>query len=73
VILAKHSSSGSARTYLDPYFDARAEPVDYRDEAVDGEPSEVCIADARKVGCGSSRAVVGSAYAQSLPIKRLYE
>jgi hypothetical protein len=52
-------------------LDPRAEPINDGHKAIDGEPFEVCIADAREVGGGNSRAAVRRAHAQSLPVERL--
>ena len=56
---------------LEFHFDPRTEPVDDRHETVHGEPSEVRVANARKIGCGDLGAAVGGTYAQAFPVERV--
>jgi hypothetical protein len=43
------------------------------EKAIDSEPCEVRISDAREVGRRNARAKVRSPHSQALPIKRLYD
>src|SRR5208282_5185618 len=58
-------------THAHLYLDARAEPVDDRHEAINGEPSEVRVADAREVGRRNACAPVRPPHGQVFPIERL--
>ena len=55
----------------DFHLHARPEPVEDRHQAIDGEPPEVRIADAREVGGRNPCAAVCGAHAQAFPIQRL--
>jgi hypothetical protein len=57
--------------HSDSHFHTRPEPVDDRHEAIDCEPPEVGIANAREVGRRNSGAAVCCADAQTVPVKRL--
>src|ERR1039457_2815105 len=57
--------------YYDFHLDPRAEPVDDRHEAVNGEPPEVCVADAREVGPRDAGAGMRGAHGQAFPVDRL--
>jgi hypothetical protein len=60
---------GSVQPYLD--FNAGAEAVDDRHEAIHGEAAEVGVADAREVGGGNAGAGVRGANRQVFPVERL--
>ena len=51
-------------------LEPRAQPVDDRHEAIDGEPRKIRIANAREVRGGNSGAIVGRAKGQMFPVKR---
>jgi len=58
-------------SHFDLHFHSRPEPVDDRHEAIDGEPPEVRVADAREVGRRNPGAALCAADAQALPVERL--
>ena len=54
--------------YPDLHLDARAEPVEDRHEAIQGEPREICVADAREVGRRNAGSAVRRAHGQAFPV-----
>ena len=62
---------GISASHLDLDFHARAEPVEDRHKAIDGEPPEVRVTNAREIGRRNARATVCRAHRQVFPIKRL--
>ena len=57
--------------YYDFHIDARAKPIDDRQEPIESEPPEVRIADAREVSRRNSSAAVRSANAQPVAVESL--
>jgi hypothetical protein len=57
--------------HSDSHFHTRPEPVDDRHEAIDCEPPEVGIANAREVGRRNPGAAVRCAHAQTVAVERL--
>jgi hypothetical protein len=53
------------------HLDARAEQVEDRREAIDGEPPEVRMADAREAGRRNTGSTVRSAHGRAFPVERL--
>src|ERR1700730_4126194 len=57
--------------HSDSHFHTRPEPVDDRHEAIDCEPPEAGIANAREVGRRNPGATVRRAYAQTVAVEHL--
>src|SRR5207247_1102398 len=55
--------------YFDLHLDCRAEPVHDRHKAVNSKSAEVCIADAREIGCCNSCSIMRAAHAQFFPVE----
>src|SRR5947207_207920 len=58
------------RTDFDLYFHLRANPIEDGYETIHSKPSQIRIADARKVGGGYSAKIMPPAHTQFLPIER---
>lgn len=58
-------------SHTDFHVDPRPKPIDDRNEAIDSEPPEVRIPDARKVGRCNPRSTMRCAHGQVFPIKHL--
>src|ERR1700722_590666 len=57
----------------DFHIDARAEPIDDRDEAIHREPPQVRIPNPREVSRRDPRSAMRGAYSQVFPIECLYD
>jgi hypothetical protein len=60
-------------SHPDFHIDARAEPVDDRDEAIHREPPQVRIPNPREVSRRDPRSAMRGAYSQVFPIECLYD
>ena len=57
--------------HLDLNLHARGEPIDGRDQTVDGEAPEIGVADTREVGGRNPGGAMSPAHAQAFPVERL--
>ena len=67
------SGARLGRRALDPHahLDASAKPIDYGHEAIDGEATQVDIANAGKIGCGGAGQLGCGTHGQPLPVEGL--
>ena len=53
------------------HFHARSEAVEYRNQPVQGEPSEIRVADSGEIGGGDAGAFVGLPHRQVVTVQHL--
>lgn len=63
-------SSRCFATYPNLYLDPRAEPVKNRDKAVQGKPSEVCVAYSGEVRGGDAGTGMGASHRKVVAVER---